>query len=75
MKTALRETQTLRARWLFAHRSPVTTPARHRQDRLQYIAPLSLARRVKMPGRASALVYRSNGRTVRNGGTQKLLFP
>jgi len=38
MKSAQRDANTARA--------PVTTPARHRQDRLQYTAPLSLARSV-----------------------------
>jgi len=48
MKKALRETQTLHARWLFGHRPPVTTPAHHRQDQLQYTVPLSLVRSVIM---------------------------
>ena len=43
MKKAPRETQTLRARWLyivrFGHRPPVANTQTHRQDRLQYTAP------------------------------------
>jgi len=49
MKKALRETQTLRALAVvrFGHRPPACPPATntqtHRQDRLQYTAPLASA--------------------------------
>jgi len=49
LKSAQRDANTARALAVvrFGHRPPaVTTPARHRQDRLQYTVPLSLARSV-----------------------------
>jgi len=39
MKKALRETQTLRARWLFGSDTARPLSQTHRQDRLQYTAP------------------------------------